>query len=39
MHIENCKSIIHVAMVLMVLFKIHVIDRKLGLLEKRFVHK
>lgn len=39
MHIEHAKGILHLAVVIAVLFKIHVIDRKLGLLEKRFTHK
>ena len=39
MHIEHYKGIFHILAVLIVLFKIHVIDRKLGLLEKRFINK
>lgn len=37
--IENYKGIIHMAMFLVVLFKVHVIDQKLNLLEKKFINK
>jgi len=37
--LENYKGMFHILMVFVVLFKIHVIDRKLSLLEKSFEHK
>lgn len=39
MHLENYKSVFHMAIFLIVLLKVHVIDRKLSLLENRFVNK
>jgi len=39
MQLESYKGVFHMAMVLVVLFKIHVIDRKLTSLEKKFVNK
>jgi len=35
MHIENYKGIFHMAVFLAVLIKVHMIDRKLSVLEKR----
>lgn len=37
--LENYKGIMHMVMFLIVLFKVHVIDKKLNLLERRFVNK
>lgn len=39
MHIENYKGLLHMIVLFVVIFKIHVIDRKLDLLEKRFTDK
>ncbi|MGB2706183.1 MAG: hypothetical protein WBC74_04950 [Candidatus Omnitrophota bacterium] len=39
LHLENAKGLIHMAIFLVVLFKIHVIDRKLSLLEKTVTNK
>lgn len=39
LHLENAKGIFHLAIFLAVLFKIHVIDRKLSLLEKTLTNK
>lgn len=39
LHLEGYKGMLHMAMVFVVLFKIHVIDRKLNFLEKRAVNK
>jgi hypothetical protein len=36
---ENIKGLFHMALILVVLFKVHVIDKKLRLLEKTFTHK
>ena len=35
MHIENYKGVFHMAVFLVVLIKVHMIDRKLSLLEKK----
>jgi len=39
MHIEHYKSIMHMALFLIALVKIHFVDKKLSLLEKRFIVK
>ena len=39
MHIEHYKGVIHMAMLLIVMVKIHFVDKKLSLLEKRFIVK
>ena len=39
MHIEYYKSVMHMALFLIVLVKIHFVDKKLSLLEKRFIGK
>jgi len=36
---ENYKGIFHILVVLVVLFNVHVIDRKLALLEKKLTNK
>ncbi len=37
--VENYKSIFHIAIFFIAMFKIHAIGRKLNLLEKTFVNK
>ena len=39
LHLENFKGMLHMAIFFVVLFKIHVIDKKLGMLERKFAHK
>ena len=38
-HLESAKGVFHMAIFLAILFKIHVIDRKLSLLEKTVTNK
>ena len=39
MHIEHYKGVLHMVLFLIVLVKIRFVDKKLSLLEKRFVSK
>jgi len=39
MHIDECKNFAQVAIFIVVMFKIHMIDKKLCLLERRFLRK
>jgi len=39
MHLEHYKGVFHMVVFLIVLAKIHLIDKKLCLLEKRFTAK
>lgn len=39
LHIENCKSILHMAIFFVVMLKVSMIDKKLSLLEKRYTLK
>ena len=38
-HIGSLKSIFHMAMVVIVMIKVHMIDKKLRMLERKFVTK
>ena len=38
-HVEHYKGIFHMALLFIVMLKMHFIDKKLSLLEKRFVNK
>ena len=38
-HIQSWKSVIHMMAFFLILFKVHVIDKKLTELEKRFAEK
>ncbi len=39
LHIEQYKGLFHMAVVLVAIIKVHAIDRKLGMLEKRVTNK
>ncbi len=39
LHLESAKGLIHMVVFLAILFKIHVIDKKLCLLEKTVTNK
>ena len=34
-HIENCRHAMHALLVLIVLFRVHLLDKKLSMIEKR----
>jgi len=38
-NIDSLRDVFHLAIVLGVLFKIHVLDRQISLLERRFTNK
>lgn len=38
-HLESYKGMFHMAVFFVVLFKVHVIDKKLSMLEKEITHK
>ena len=38
-NVVHLKGVLHIIVVLLVLFKVHIIDRKLNILEKRFLNK